>query len=327
MAKAIPNINNLEPLKQNRELVQKELQYVDQLKKNHLLSQAQGAAPLRTLPEDIVDINFQRVEKDKGIIPNQLTYSKPATAGLPLLTILEGTFRKGEDIKLVPSTINILETVLSSPETTKADKEMATYIIKAAAANGQEIPQSLKNLGETTAYTFEPSSTTPQTNKFISILAEGFKDGQAGVSKFTDSTLNQLRTVLTDPTANATVKQEAKFIISEALKHVGSENTPELTVPADLVKLADINPSKQTESSSSIDPYKILTSLAHKFENNINVKLTPKTVALLESALKDPTAPTQAKQDAATIIIEAYGKPDQNLITNDLVRLAQEANS
>ncbi|WP_316355039.1 hypothetical protein [Candidatus Trichorickettsia mobilis] len=240
MVKATNNIDRI--LASNKNLVQTELNKINQQKVLYLQS-GDKANNSGMLPQDILDFSFQKVEKD-NFIPDNLTYSKPTNASLPLLTILQASFERGEDIKLVPTTLNLLEQVLSDPNSETLAKETAVFIINSAVKNGQNIPEALKS--QTQNVVLLSPQLLPQNNvnhKLISIIAEGFKDNQVAVKEFSEPILNQLRVILNNPSAEPKAKQDAIFIITEAIKHVGQVGSENLTVPKDLVELAGASKS------------------------------------------------------------------------------------
>jgi len=170
-------------------------------------------------------------------------------------------------------------------------------------------------------------------SEFLGIVARGFNDNQVGVSEFSEYLTTQLQEVLSNANSALGDKNNALFILNEASKHVGEVGLEKLKIPANLAKYVAVNiddqkiddpvPIQPPQLKQQIDKYQILNTLASKFREGINIPLTAKTINLLTEALKDPLAP-QAKQNAANIILAAYGKPGQNLITIELLVSAQD---
>ncbi|WPY01116.1 hypothetical protein Trichorick_01015 [Candidatus Trichorickettsia mobilis] len=270
--------------------------------------------------QGFTNFEFKKPETTKSFVLQPLSQVNSG-----LLQIVADAYRRGDKtIKLTESTLNQIRIAVQDSSTSAAQD--AIFIISKAVEKGENIPADLMNVASITNKLNYGSNNIIPTQKsynpqIIAAIASGFQDDEIGVTKFNEITLNQLRAVLTDPSAGSKVKQDAIFIVTEALKKAGKPGAEELVVPNDLVKLAGIAPQEQN-IQAPINIYKNLESIAKLFESGKNIKLTAKTVELIKSALQQNALP-QSKQYAADIVFAAFGEEGQELITEELVELAQ----
>ena len=243
--------------------------------------------------QGFTNFEFKKPEAPKQFVPQPLSQVNSG-----LLQIVADSYRRGEAMQLTEGTLNQIRSAIQDSSTLAAQD--AIFIINKAVEKGENIPADLMNVASITNKLNYGSNNIIPTQKsynpqVIAAIASGFQNDEIGVKKFNEITLNQLRAVLTDPFAGSKVKQDAIFIVTEALKKAGKLGAEELVVPNDLVKLAGIVQPQEQNIQAPINIYKNLESIAKLFENGKNIKLTAKTVELIKSALQQPNAPQQAK--------------------------------
>ncbi|WP_316353743.1 hypothetical protein [Candidatus Trichorickettsia mobilis] len=187
--------------------------------------------------QGFTNFEFKKPEAPKQFVPQPLSQVNSG-----LLQIVADSYRRGdESIKLTEGTLNQIRIALQDSSTLAAQD--AIFIINKAVEKGENVPADLMNVALITnklnyGSNIIPTQKPSYNSQIIAAIASGFQGNEIGVTKFNEITLNQLRAVLTDPFAGAKVKQDAIFIVTEALKKAGTLGAEELVVPNDLVKLA-----------------------------------------------------------------------------------------